>query len=193
MPNRSGPKTAPLGCCFFWQIQWAQKELQKQFVLQPKSLSVVETTGRLIFIHLTCWEVLPFLTIQRQRCIKFRVLRTQDFYTPLPLNCQKGQHPPALVVYQNQSPNYVNVSEKSVSVTRDFLPKIPRACLWKIREIKSNFRRNLYLLYIRQYHWQLMFSVSFSLYTTIVSWNTVPRHLASVPKNIIKFMCLFIA
>ena len=37
--------------------------------------------GRLIFIHLKCWEVLPFLTIQRQRCIKFRVLRAQNFYT----------------------------------------------------------------------------------------------------------------
>ena len=46
--------------------------------------------GRLVFIHLRCWEVLPFLTIQRQRCIKLRVLRAQDFYTPLPLNCQKG-------------------------------------------------------------------------------------------------------
>ena len=36
--------------------------------------------GRLIFIHLQCWEVLPFLTVQRQQCIKFRVLRAQDFY-----------------------------------------------------------------------------------------------------------------
>ena len=32
-------------------------------------------TGRLIFIHLRCWELLPVLTSQRQRCIKFRVLR----------------------------------------------------------------------------------------------------------------------
>ena len=61
-------------------------------------------TGRLIFIHLRCWEVLPFLTIQRQRGVKFRVLKPQDFYTPLPLNFQKGQHLPALVVYKNQSP-----------------------------------------------------------------------------------------
>ena len=60
--------------------------------------------GRLIFVHHHCWEVLPFLTSQRQRCIKFRVLRAQDFYTPLPLNCQKGKHLPALVVYKNQSP-----------------------------------------------------------------------------------------
>ena len=44
--------------------------------------------------------MLPFLTIQRQRCIKFRVLRAQDFYAPLALNFQKGQHLPALVVYK---------------------------------------------------------------------------------------------
>ena len=62
--------------------------------------------GRLLFIHLQCWEVLPFLTIQRQRCIKFRVLRAQDFYTPLALNCEKGQHLPALEVYKNQSPSF---------------------------------------------------------------------------------------
>ena len=61
--------------------------------------------GRLILIHLRCWEVLPFLTIQRQRCVKFRVLRGGNFHTPLPLNCQKGQHLPAPEVYKNQSPN----------------------------------------------------------------------------------------
>ena len=45
------------------------------------------------------------VTIQRQRCIKLRVLREQDFlYTPLVLNCQKGQDLPALEVYKNQSP-----------------------------------------------------------------------------------------
>ena len=43
--------------------------------------------------------MLPFLTIQRQRCIKFRVLRAQDFYTPLALNCQNGQRLPAPEVY----------------------------------------------------------------------------------------------
>ena len=42
----------------------------------------------------------PFLTIRRQRCIKFGVLREQDFYTPLALNCQKGQHLSALEVYK---------------------------------------------------------------------------------------------
>ena len=45
------------------------------------------------------------LTIQHQRCIKFRVLRGGNFYTPLPLNCQKGQRLAALEVYKNQSPN----------------------------------------------------------------------------------------
>ena len=57
------------------------------------------------------------LTIQRQPCIKFRVLRAQDFYTPLPPNCQKGQHLPALVVYKkNQSP--------TMAVTlRDSIPR----------------------------------------------------------------------
>ena len=46
----------------------------------------------------------PFLTIQRQRSIKFRVLGTEDFYAPLGLKCQKGHHLPALDVYKNQSP-----------------------------------------------------------------------------------------
>ena len=49
--------------------------------------------------------MLPFLALQRQRCTKFRVLRAQDFYTPLALNCQKGQHLPALEVYKSQSPS----------------------------------------------------------------------------------------
>ena len=48
--------------------------------------------------------MVPLLTIQRQRCIKFRVLRAQDFYTPLALNCVKRQHLPAPEVYKNQSP-----------------------------------------------------------------------------------------
>ena len=61
--------------------------------------------GRLIFIHLQFWEVLFFFTIQRQRCIQFRVLRAQNFCTPLALNCEKGQHLPALEVYKNQSPS----------------------------------------------------------------------------------------
>ena len=66
----------------------------------------VQVSGRPIFIHLQCWKVLPFLTIQRQRYIKFRVLRTQDVYTPLALNCQKGQHLSALEVYKDQSPSF---------------------------------------------------------------------------------------
>ena len=58
--------------------------------------------GRLIFIHLQCWEVLPFLTIQRQRCIKILCPKDPEFYTPLALSCQKEQHLPALVVHKNQ-------------------------------------------------------------------------------------------
>ena len=67
-------------------------------------LLTVEKLGRLIFIHLQCWEVLPFCRFQRQRCIKIRVLSAQDFYTPLALQTAKGQHLPALEVYKNQSP-----------------------------------------------------------------------------------------
>ena len=44
------------------------------------------------------------LTIQRQRCIKMLCPKDPEFYTPLALNCQKGQHLPALEVYENQSP-----------------------------------------------------------------------------------------
>ena len=55
-------------------------------------------------MHLQCWEVLPFCRFERQRCIKIRVLRAQDFYTPLALKTAKRQHLPALEVYKNQSP-----------------------------------------------------------------------------------------
>ena len=61
-------------------------------------------SGRLIFIHLQCWEVLPFCRFQRQRCIKVRVLRAHDFYAPLALKTAKGQHLPALEVYKKRSP-----------------------------------------------------------------------------------------
>ena len=46
--------------------------------------------GRLIFIHHQCWEVLPFLTIQRQRCIIILCPKDPEFYTLLALKCQKG-------------------------------------------------------------------------------------------------------
>ena len=49
---------------------------------------------------------LRFCRFQRQRCIKIRVLRAQDFYTPLALKTAKGQHLPALVVYKNPSPKF---------------------------------------------------------------------------------------
>ena len=45
--------------------------------------------------------MLPFLKIQRQRCIKSLCPKDPEFYTPLALNCQKG---PAPEVYKNQSP-----------------------------------------------------------------------------------------
>ena len=58
----------------------------------------------IVFIHLQPWEVLPFLTMQRQRCVKILCPKDPAFYTPLALNCQKGQHLSALEVYKNQSP-----------------------------------------------------------------------------------------
>ena len=70
--------------------------------------------GRLIFIHLQSWEVLPFLIIQRQRCIKILCPEDPEFYTPLVLNCQKGQHLPALEVYKNQSPKSVQSQERTI-------------------------------------------------------------------------------
>ena len=68
--------------------------------------------GRLIFIHLRCWEVLPFCRFQHQRCIKLRVLRAQDFYAPLALKTAKGQHLQALEVYKSQSPTFLEVFQK---------------------------------------------------------------------------------
>ena len=70
-------------------------------------------SGRLIFIHLQCWEVLPFCRFQRQRCIKVRVLRAQDFYTPLALKTAKGQPLPALEVYKKQSPKKARKTAKT--------------------------------------------------------------------------------
>ena len=65
----------------------------------------ININGRLILIYHQCWEVLSFLTIQRQRCIKILCPKDPEFYTPLALNCQKGQHLPALEVYKIQFPN----------------------------------------------------------------------------------------
>ena len=64
-------------------------------------------SGRLIFIHLQCWEVLPFGRFQRQRCTKILCPKDPVFYTPLALKTAKGQHLPALEVYKNQSPREV--------------------------------------------------------------------------------------
>ena len=46
--------------------------------------------------------MLPFCLLQCQRCIKIRVLRAQDFYTPLALKTAKGQHLQALEVYNKK-------------------------------------------------------------------------------------------
>ena len=62
--------------------------------------------GRLIFIHLQCWEVLPFCRFQHQRYIKILCPKDPDFYTPLALKRAKGQHLPELEVYKNQSPSW---------------------------------------------------------------------------------------
>ena len=72
----------------------------------PHTRSLAETNLRweLIFIHLQCWEVLPFCPFQRQRCIKILCPKDPDFYTPLALKRTEGQHLPALEVYKNQSP-----------------------------------------------------------------------------------------
>ena len=62
------------------------------------------SSGRLIFIHLQCWEVLSFSTIQRQRCIKILCPKDPELYTPLPLNCRKGQNVAALEVNKISPP-----------------------------------------------------------------------------------------
>ena len=70
----------------------------------PAAVFFSSQNGRLIFIHLQCWEVLPFCRFQRQRCIKILCPKDPDFYTPLALKTAKRRHLPALEVYKNQSP-----------------------------------------------------------------------------------------
>ena len=77
--------------------------------------------------------MLPFFPIQRQRCIEFRVLRAQDFYTPLALNCEKGQHLPAPEVYKNQSPKKKENCPNSLIYIRN------NRCL-KLRRCRPEFR-----------------------------------------------------
>ena len=96
-------KTAPLKRPIKGPMMLDGRAVQGLVVGQG-SLSPQAWTGRLIFIHLHCWEVLPFCIFRRQRCIKIRVLRAQDFYTPLALKTAKGQHLPALEVSKHQSP-----------------------------------------------------------------------------------------
>ena len=89
--------------------------------------------GRLIFIHLQCWEVLPFCRFQRQWCIKILCPKDPDFYTPLALKKAKGQHLPALEVYKNQSPTnlvkspmFTNTPCKSTCLYN--IPSLPVHC-----------------------------------------------------------------
>ena len=56
-------------------------------------LNLIQIHGRLIFIHLQCWEVLRFCRFQRQWCINILCPKDPDFYTPLALKKAKGQHP----------------------------------------------------------------------------------------------------
>ena len=83
--------------------------------------------GRLIFVHLHCWEVLPFLTFQRQRCIKILCPKGPEFYTPLALNCQKGQHFSAPEVYKKMSPTFVSYRETGTMRHFDVFPGEPPA------------------------------------------------------------------
>ena len=82
---------------------WGISAILARYHIKTRQIGAI--IGRLIFIHLQCWESLPFGRFQRQRCIKVRVLRAQGFYTPLALKTEEGQHLPALEVYKNQSPN----------------------------------------------------------------------------------------
>ena len=64
-------------------------------------------SGRLIFMHLTCWEGTAILAMQRQCCIKVLCPKDAQCHTVLALNCQKGSTLPALEVYKNQSPTFL--------------------------------------------------------------------------------------
>ena len=77
------------------RVPVAAKRLQRSWPLLFKTRS-----GRLICIHLQCWEVLPFCRLQRQRCIKILCPKDPVFYIPLALKTAKGQLLPALEVYK---------------------------------------------------------------------------------------------
>ena len=51
--------------------------------------------GRLIFIHLQCWEELLFCRFQRQRCIKIRVLKGTGFLYAAGIENDKRVAPPS--------------------------------------------------------------------------------------------------
>ena len=101
---------------------WWRNPFLKGKMGDPSFFSRIAFYGRLIFIHLQCWEVLPFCSFQRQRCIKIRVLRAQDFYTPLALKTAKGQHLPALEVYKNQSPILIKEGSWAICIKKGGSP-----------------------------------------------------------------------
>ena len=67
------------------------------------------------------WEVLPFGPLQRQRCIKIRVLRAQDFNTPLALKTAKGRAAP---------PSAGGVKKSVSHVIRFATPSVLLPCTW---------------------------------------------------------------
>ena len=89
-------------CCFFCQEILALLSVCPFFPKHIRgscgnkilgcSVVLLGSFGGLIFIHLQYWEVLPFLTFQRQRCIKILCPKDPEFYSPLALNSREGQH-----------------------------------------------------------------------------------------------------
>ena len=114
---------------------------------------LVRFIGRLTFIHLQCWEVLPFCRFQRQRCIKILCPKDPEFYTPLALKTAKGQHLPALVVYKNQSPIYPGKSHP-----------------WTNTSVGGNFRRTFRTI------WSIRISPGKVVWTNDWSiWISLPK------------------
>ena len=56
---------------------------------------LILTFGRLILYTSSAGRCCLFFTIQRQWCIEILCPKDPEFYTPLALNCQKGQTPPS--------------------------------------------------------------------------------------------------
>ena len=85
---------------------------------------------KLIFIHLQCWEVLRFLTLQRQRCMTFRVLRARDFYTPLATakRCSTSQHWRCIKISLPNHRKIATFSNRRVQKIASFAADIAGSC-----------------------------------------------------------------